>query len=79
MSAGLAIVAILGGLISMIVVRPEGLFTTLATVSVGGSLITLAAALLADWSRGAGQAEAASRDEPVSSPAKAQANSPSLT
>lgn len=75
MSAGLAIVAILGGLISIVVVRPEGLLATLVTVSFGGSLITLVAVLAADWFRGAGQAEAASDDQAVASPSKTPAKS----
>jgi hypothetical protein len=47
MGAGLAVVAVVGAVLSYVIVQPSTLAGSLATLSLSGSVITLAVALLA--------------------------------
>jgi hypothetical protein len=47
MGAGLAVVAVVGAVLSYVIVQPSTLVGSLATLSLSGSVITLAVALLA--------------------------------
>ncbi len=66
MGAGLAIVAIVGGFLSTLVVGPEGFLSWLATVSIGGSLSTVLVAGLGAWR--AETAESAATESPLAQP-----------
>lgn len=66
MGAGLAIVAIVGGFLSTLVVGPEGVLSWLATLSIGGSLSTVLVAALAAWR--VETAETAAAESPLVQP-----------
>lgn len=48
MGAGLAIIALIGGAVSVAIVGYHGIVLTFVTASVGGSMTTLLAAFLSD-------------------------------
>ena len=49
MGAGLAIVSIVGGVISIFIVGPQSILGGLAAMSIGGSVFTVLVAALVAW------------------------------
>lgn len=73
MGAGLAIVALIGGAVSVAIVGYHGVFATFVTASVGASMTTLLVAFITDALHDRGARQPAS--EPLLAPAPAKVES----